>query len=736
MKTESQRIGHYELQQCLRRDGIAETWRAYDSNAQLTVILKLYRTDKLDVADTLAGYLDDVEQIAGLHHPNIARIYDIQLLSPQQAGGSSALICMAVECVEGETLADFIKQTASAGKMPVSSEVVQLFAALALALDGAHQHGVVHGNLKPANILLAPSKGGAKRLGTPLITDFAQTKFSAKKQGNDLPFYLAPEQIQNTPTSGRCDIYALGVLLYELYTGMVPFRGNRPIAVLMQHVNAAPTSPDLVNPGISSALAQVILRCLAKDPKARFSTVTALALELASVLHVPVPENLRHFAQLQGMALPEAPEARVSGTVKEADLSLPPGLHQPDLSLLRNRRRQTRSIVIFSIIVLLCLAGAGFGAMQVMRGKTAAPGTGIGNGVATGHAFFLNSGQINEATTQGINDELEIDISNLADPAPGKSYYAWLLADSSQTEVAPLLLGRLHLAQGNVHLLYSGDSKHTNLLTFASRFLINEDDTQHPSSDPLLDQRSWRYYAALPQQPDPADKLHFSMLDHLRHLLVESPELAVRGLHGGLAFWFVRDASAVAKAADSLDRDWQQKDAATIHEQIVRILDYLDGVSFIQSDVPASTPFLADAQIAHIALLGPAQPETYAPGFVYQNEPPPGYIYLVQTHLNGALLSPQTTQDQHQLAIQINGGIDSALRALTQVYQDARQLFKLSSAQLLQASTLTLLDDLVTQAQYAYTGQPDPSTGTARSGALWIYNNLQRLATFNLAVYH
>ncbi|HEX7734117.1 MAG TPA: serine/threonine-protein kinase [Ktedonobacteraceae bacterium] len=731
MKTESQRIGHYELQHCLRQDPIGETWRAYDSSAKRTVILKLYRTDESAVADTLTSYLDDVEQIAALHHPNIARIYDIQLISPKQSGGTSALICVAVEYIEGETLADFIKQTTGAGKMPVSSEVVQLFTALALALDGAHQRGIVHGNLKPTNILLAQTSGGSKRMGTPLITDFGQTKFTGKKQSNDLPFYLAPEQIKGASAGGRCDIYALGVLLYELYTSTPPFRGNRPIAVMMQHVNALPTSPDLVNPGISPALARVILRCLDKDPQARFSTVTALAVELASALHVPVPESLRHFAHLQGQVLPET---HPSGMVKDADLSAPPGLSQSDLAILHSRRRQARSLIIISIIALICLVGAGFGAMQFMRGK-AAMSASAGAGVATGNAFFLSSGQINETTTQGINDELEVDLSNLSAPAPGKSYYAWLLGDRSQTEVTPLLLGRLTIVQGNVHLLYTGDSRHTNLLTFASRFLINEDDARRPSSDPLLDQRSWRYYATIPQTADPADKMHFSMLDHLRHLLVESPELAVRGLHGGLAYWFARDTSAVAKAADGLDRAWQQKDAATIHEQVVRVLDYLDGSSFIQPDVPAGTPFLADAQIANIALLGPESHETYAPGFVYQNEPPPGYVYLVQTHLNGALLSPQATANQHQLALQINGGIDSARRALTQLYQDARQLVKMNTAQLLQASTLTLLNDLVTQAQYAFTGQPNPSTGTAQSGALWIYNNLQRLATFNLAPY-
>ncbi len=732
MKTESQRIGHYDLRQRMGQDYAGETWRAYDNSTQRMVILKLYRTDALDGADTLKTYLDDVEKIASLHHPNVARIYDIQLLAPNQAGNASSLICIALEYVEGETLADYIKSTVVAGKMPLSAEIVQLFSALALAIDGAHQHGIIHGNLKPTNILLGQSAGGQKRLGTPLVTDFGQAKFLAKRQSNDMPFYLAPEQVKGTTADERSDIYALGTLLYELYTGMPPFRGNRPIAVMMQHVNALPTSPDLVNPAISQALAQVILRCLAKDPQRRFPNVTSLTIALANALHVPISENLRHFALVLGVA---TPAAGLPGNVKDADLSAPPGRDLSGSGLRPQRERQNRTLVIITLISLVCILGASFGAMQLMHHKNATT-TGIaGAGTTTGNAFFLNSGQLNENTTQGINDELQIDLSNLPDPASGKSYYAWLLGDISQTETSPLSLGRLTIVNGNVHFLYTGDSQHTNLLTFASRFLINEDDTHNPSSDPLLDQSTWRYYAVIPQTPDPADKLHFSMLDHLRHLLVESPELAVRGLHGGLAFWFARDTSAVSDAADGLARDWQDKDASTLHTQVVRILDYLDGSSYIAPDVPAGTPFLADSQTAQVALLGPTPDEAYAPGFVFQNQPPPGYVYLVQTHLDGALLAPQATSAQHQLSIQINGGVDNVRRALMQVYQDAKQLVSMTNVQLLQAPALTVLDDMTTQAQYAYTGQPNPATGTSQGGALWIYDNLQRLATFVVAAY-
>jgi tRNA A-37 threonylcarbamoyl transferase component Bud32 len=730
MKIESQRIGHYEMQQRLHQDNAGETWRAYDTAAQRPVILKFFRTDGLDAA-ALTGYLRRIEEVASLHHPTIIHIHNVQVLAPRTTGEPSPLICLAIEYIEGETLADYIANTSAVGKIPPAPEVMHLFSAFALALDSAHQRGVIHGNLKPANVLLNQRGETQSRIGSPVLTDFALSKLLPKRQGSDIPFYLAPEQLKGVPASERSDIYALGVLLYELYTGTHPFRGSRPIAVMMQHINALPTSPDLVNPGVSPPLAQIILRCLAKDPGQRFSSVTSLALALSQALRVPVPEALRRNAVALGISLAAepltVPAERAGRRGPSADGGTPP--QKPEAILARSRRRANRSLAIIALLVLIFILGAGFGAMQLMQRNTFVSGRNVG------HAFFLNSGQLNQNTTQGINDELQVDLENLSPPASGKSYYAWLLGDSKQSETVPLFLGRLTLEQGNLHVLYAGDRQHTNLLAIFSRFLITEDDAHTPSSNPLLDQGTWRYYATLPQAPDPADPLHFSMLDHLRHLLVESPELAIRGLHGGLAFWFAREAATVANLSSSLSEDWHNRAAVALHNQVIRILEYLDGQAESKTDLPAATPWLADTLTAQVPLLGPAPKDADPPGYVFQNETPPGYVYLIQTHLNGAILAPEATQDQHHLAVQINGAIDGARQALTTVYQDAKQLLVLPMAQLLQPFALTLLDNLATQAQYAYTGQPDPSTGVARGGSLWIYNNFQRLATLEVNLY-
>ncbi|HLJ34062.1 MAG TPA: serine/threonine-protein kinase [Ktedonobacteraceae bacterium] len=736
MKTASQHIGHYQLQQHMSQNTTCDVWKAYDTDAQQHVILKLYRSNLPDNATALAHYIHNVERIASLHHTNIVSLYDVQVLASHDSASSPPLICLAMENIEGNTLADYIKSNSTAGKMPVPTEIVALVSSIAQAIDYAHRHGIIHGNLKPSNILLSQSTTVAGKIGKPLLTDFSVTKVTSEKQGNGIPFYLAPEQIKGIPASERSDIYALGVLLYELYTGMLPFRGNRPIAVMMQHVVALPTSPDLVNPAIPPAVTQVIMRCLAKNPYERFSNAASLAVALAQALHTPIPDDLRHSAILteespvlatpqstqSAIPFPGTPDSPAGKALPGQHSSVPPDSAQRTHTSIAKRKRGHSSLVMLSIITLLAISGAIVGALLVLQREIPVVAQGAG------HAFFINSSQITENSNSGINDELQIVLSNIPNPVAGKSYYAWLLSDVGQTEVSPIFIGRVLVEHGTIQFRYAGDTHHTNLFGLASRFLITEDSTHSPSSDPLLDQSTWRYYAAIPQKPNPADALHFSQLDHLRHLLVESPELAIRGLHGGLALWFVKDTATVSDLSGSLAGDWQNKDAHALRTQIIRILDYLDGISLVTNDVPPGTPLLANPQIAQVPLLGQSPQYAVPPGYVYQNEPPPGFIYLIQMHLNGAILAPQSTSVQHQIAIHINGGIEAVKRSLTQVYQDARQLVYLTNAQLLQPSTLALLNDMAVHARDAYSGTPS-------GNALWIYNNLQQLATFDVAPY-
>lgn len=225
------------------------------------------------------------------------------------------------------------------------------------------------------------------------------------------------------------------------------------------------------------------------------------------------------------------------------------------------------------------------------------------------------------------------------------------------------------------------------------------------------------------------------MLDHLRHLLVESPELSIRGLHGGLAFWFVKNTFAVVEAANSAREALHSGDISTLRNQVIRVLDYLDGSSFVRTDVPRGTRLLADSRASQVALLGPSPNNPPPPGYTFGDEPPPGYVYLISEHMSGAIESPQTTPDQKSLAVKINNALDAEINILSQARQNAKQLLAMNNAQLLQPTALSILNDLAAQAQNAYTGQINPTTGQSEGGALWTYNNLQRLVAFYILPY-
>jgi hypothetical protein len=492
--------------------------------------------------------------------------------------------------------------------------------------------------------------------------------------------------------------------------------------------------------------------------QARFPSASTMTAALAKALDTAVPKQLDGLADLTHMdnrsspfdtiqttsSLPTMSSSSSSPTKWPGSPGAPSnaGFHAspsagagqdghspPVLSYPLGRKGRRNAFLPFALITLLLvtLVGSGLAALLSLAPRSVAPTKAI-----VGHAFFVSSGQLNGTSNQGIIDELQVDLHNLVEPASGKSYYAWLLTDKNQSEVPAIFLGKISIDHSNVRFLYQGDQQHTNLLKFTSRFLITEENADVTPSNPSPDSSTWRYYAEIPQSPIPGDKLHFSMLDHFRHLLVESPELSERGLHGGMAIWLLENARRVLECANSAKDAWARSDAASTRSQLTCVLDYLNGIAFVHTDVPAIHPLAAEAHNAQVALLGSAPNGTDPPGYVYNEEVPPGYVYLIGLHLNGAVLSPQATPDQRTLAGQIDAAMNKLKDVFGQVHQDAKLLVQMTDRQLLQSSSLSILNDLVMQAQNGYAGQLDPTTGASQGGAIWIYGNLERLVTFDV----
>ncbi len=780
MTTEFQHFGKYELHKRINRNAKGEFWKGYDPELQKPVAIKVYYINQKVDATFIAQFAKHMGILTSIHHPNIVPIQDFYIVpckNPDESASSMA--CIVMDYIEGPTLADYIRGTPSLSKLPPGADILQLFTSLSLAIDYAHQNGIMHGNIKPSNILLGKSTSSQNKIGEPLLTDFELSGLLHNNSSSTVPYYLAPEQIRGYPANERSEVYTLGILLYELCTGVVPFRGNRPVAIMMQHISALPMPPALLNPTISPALTNVIMRSLAKNPEIRFASASSLTVALANALNMPVAENLSRSAYLldmlsdsdathpyraigaprivqplhpgsqfdrstipknswpwSGASLveavkpPEKSSRNTAGHDSSATVSSRPSPNTPmpptePFSSI-NRHRFYKILIIILIIFILLSSVITLGAI-VFSAKKDGPGS---SNSVVGHAYLLNSGQLTNTTAYGMNSELQMNLSNIQDPPAGTTYYCWLLGDKNNKQVAPLLLGQLVLNHGTVNLLYAGDRQRDNLLGTFSRLLITADGTSSTQSNPLLDTASWRYYAEIPQTPIPGDALHFSMLDHLRHLLVNSPELKTHQIEGGPAIWLVRNTSNVLELANSAGNDWHNKDTSSLHAQLIRILDYIDGASNVQTDVPRGTPLLTDPSISQVALLGPTPVISQPPGSLYINKALPGYAYLVGIYTNGVIAAPQATQEQHQLVTQINTGLSKLKSALEQIHSDAVRLVHLNSSQLLQSSSLTTLNDLTIQAQNAYVGELDPSTGQLEGGVLWIYGNLQRLATF------
>ena len=291
-----QRLGKYELRELLGRGGMAEVWRAFDPQLERNVAIKLLHANLQADPEFNTRFTREARVNASLHHPNIVGIYDFQISHPPESHAPTAY--MVMEYIEGQTLAHYIRSTSRERKFPPPIDIVHLFTSISKAVDYAHQQGMIHRDIKPANILLDKRNTAFNPMGEPVLTDFGIAKLLGATSGTmsgmwlGTPLYISPEQAQGYAGNERSDIYALGVILYEICTGDQPFHGESATAIMFQHIHSMPTPPALINPNIPSALAMVILRAMAKDPAARFSSASALTASVAEAFHLPIPADL------------------------------------------------------------------------------------------------------------------------------------------------------------------------------------------------------------------------------------------------------------------------------------------------------------------------------------------------------------------------------------------------------------------------------------------------------------
>ena len=269
------RLGRYEVEGELGRGSMGKVYAARDPVIGRAVALKtLALSSEFEghaLVDARARFFREAQSAGRLQHPNIVAIYD--------AGDEDGLVWIAMERLLGRDLSQF-SQPAQLLAVPV---VLSIAARVAQALDYAHQHQVVHRDIKPSNILYDAASDSVKvtDFGIARITDNSRTKTGLVL---GTPSFMAPEQIAGHKADGRCDLYALGVTLYQLLTGSLPLRGESMSALM--HAIARQTAPDVrsLRAELPESVAAIVARALEKNPVARFQTGRQMAADLRAAL--------------------------------------------------------------------------------------------------------------------------------------------------------------------------------------------------------------------------------------------------------------------------------------------------------------------------------------------------------------------------------------------------------------------------------------------------------------------
>src|SRR4051794_26415975 len=257
----------YEIQRELAQGGMAEVYLARDQLLNRPVALKALFPEYAREPSFVERFRREAQAAANLNHPNIVAIYDW--------GQESGTYFIVMEYVEGESLRDLIRSEA-----PIEANTTaEIGAEIASALGFAHREGVVHRDVKPGNVLLT-------RNGTVKVTDFGIARAGASdgltQTGSVMgtATYFSPEQAQGQSVDGRSDVYSLGIVLYEMVTGVAPFSGDSPVAVAYKHVQEEPTPPSQRNPDVPPDLENIILTAMAKDADLRYQTADDLRADL------------------------------------------------------------------------------------------------------------------------------------------------------------------------------------------------------------------------------------------------------------------------------------------------------------------------------------------------------------------------------------------------------------------------------------------------------------------------
>ena len=267
----------YEIGETLGYGGMSEVHRGRDTRLGRDVAVKILRADLARDPTFQLRFRREAQNAAALNHPAIVAVYD----TGETESENGPLPYIVMEYVDGRTLRDIVK---TEGPLP-PRRAMEVMADASAALDFSHRHGIVHRDVKPANIMITTS-GAVKVMdfGIARALDGQQAAVTQTAAVIGTAQYLSPEQARGESVDARSDVYAAGCVLFELLTGEPPFTGDSPVAVAYQHVREEPRKPSDVNPTVPASLDAVVLKALSKNPANRYQSASEMRADLVRVL--------------------------------------------------------------------------------------------------------------------------------------------------------------------------------------------------------------------------------------------------------------------------------------------------------------------------------------------------------------------------------------------------------------------------------------------------------------------
>jgi serine/threonine-protein kinase len=310
---ELRRVGPYEIRETIGHGGMAAVYKAYQPRLDRIVAIKVISSHLASEPEFSKRFEQEAQTVAKLNHPNIVVVHDY--------GDENGIPYLVMEYIDGVSLADLMEE----GIPP--DQVLDLMTQVAAGLDYAHSKGVVHRDIKPQNVMVT-------RDGRAVLADFGLARMMESAQRLTMsggivgtPEYMSPEQAAGRNVDHRTDIYALGVILYEIVAGLRPFTAETPLGVLMKHIQERPPSVRALRPDLPSGIEAVIEKALAKKPDDRFQKASDLVRAYRDVL------SLANLAPAAGgptvMPFEQRGPAAQSPAVQQSQQSIVPTPPQP-----------------------------------------------------------------------------------------------------------------------------------------------------------------------------------------------------------------------------------------------------------------------------------------------------------------------------------------------------------------------------------------------------------------------